>query len=198
MTDHRGPGSQWLDAYVSAGEEETRDIERVRSLCESTADPYDRSLPLHVTGSAVVLHLATLEVLLRWHDRQQAWLQVGGHGDAGEHDPLQVALREAREETGLDDLGPWPGTAVPELVHVVVVPVAPRSDEPSHEHGDVRYAVTTSTPQLAQAETAGAPLRWLPLAEAVATTEPNLAETLRRIWARLGLPDGRSGWQRMK
>ena len=36
------------------------------------------------------------------------WLQVGGHGDPGETDPLAIALREAREETGLTDLVPWP------------------------------------------------------------------------------------------
>jgi 8-oxo-dGTP pyrophosphatase MutT (NUDIX family) len=36
------------------------------------------------------------------------WLQVGGHGDPGEGDPLAIALREAAEETGLSDLVPWP------------------------------------------------------------------------------------------
>ena len=49
-----------------------------------------------------------LVVLLRWHERQQAWLQVGGHGDPGEVDPFAIALREAEEETGLADLDVWP------------------------------------------------------------------------------------------
>jgi 8-oxo-dGTP pyrophosphatase MutT (NUDIX family) len=184
MTERTGP--DWLQTYRAAGDDEARDLDQIRWLCETTADPYDRRLALHLTGSAVVLHLPTSEVLLRWHERQQAWLQVGGHGDPGEHDPLQVAMREAREETGLDDLGPWPGGDVPELVHLVVVPVAPRGDEPSHEHADVRYALTTRAPHRVQAETARAPLRWVPIAEAVLTAEANLAETLRRISARLG------------
>jgi 8-oxo-dGTP pyrophosphatase MutT (NUDIX family) len=35
-------------------------------------------------------------------------LQVGGYGDPGENEPLEIALREAAEETGLSDLVPWP------------------------------------------------------------------------------------------
>jgi 8-oxo-dGTP pyrophosphatase MutT (NUDIX family) len=52
-------------------------------------------------GSALVVNPSSRHVLLRWHERIGRWMQVGGHGDPGEHDPWQVALREAREETGL-------------------------------------------------------------------------------------------------
>ena len=44
-----------------------------------------------MTASALVVHPSTARAPLRWHDRQQAWLQVGGHGEAGEDDPLEVA-----------------------------------------------------------------------------------------------------------
>ena len=97
-----------LRHYQPESETETTDVARVRALAERTQDPYPRSLPLHVTGSALIVHPDSGRVLLRWHQRQQAWLQVGGHGDPGESDPLAVALREAREETGLTDLEPWP------------------------------------------------------------------------------------------
>ena len=64
-------------------------------------------VPLHMTAPALIVDPATGWVLLRWHQRQQAWLQVGGHGDPGEVEPL--ASRCARgEETGLGDLVPWP------------------------------------------------------------------------------------------
>ena len=109
-----------LDRYRPEGDTETADIQRVRALTQTTADPYRRDLPLHVTASALIVHPPTARVLLRWHQRQQAWLQVGGHGDPGETDPLTIVRREAEEETGLTDLAPWPDA---EIKHVVIVDV---------------------------------------------------------------------------
>ena len=130
-------------------------------MAASTADPWLRTNPLHVTASAVIVHPDSGRVLLRWHQRQQAWLQVGGHGDPGESDPLAVALREAREESGLTDLEPWPDA---ELRQVAIVPVPANSKEPAHEHADVRFIFATRDPDAARAESPGAPLRWLPAA----------------------------------
>src|ERR1700689_3670297 len=93
-----------LGRYRPQGETETTDVQRVRALAADTPNPWLRSEPLHVTGSAVIVHPATQRVLLRWHKRQQAWLEVGGHGDPGEREPLEVALREGAEENRLTDL----------------------------------------------------------------------------------------------
>jgi 8-oxo-dGTP pyrophosphatase MutT (NUDIX family) len=166
-----------LDRYRPEGDAEKADVLRVRALAEGAADPYRRDLPLHVTGSALIAHPPTGRVLLRWHRRQQAWLQVGGHGDPGENDPLAIALREAAEETGLPDLAPWPDA---ELRHVAIVHVLPGKGEPAHEHADLRYFMATLAPDAARAEDEGAPLRWLSLAQA-RETAPNLGETLSRL-----------------
>ncbi len=155
------------------------DVQRVRALAEAVADPWRRDLPLHVTGSALVVHPPTVRVLLRWHQRQRAWLQVGGHGDPGESDPLAVARREAVEETGLANLVPWPDER---LRHLVVVNVPAGKGEPAHQHADLRYFMATRTPEAARAENEEAPLRWLSLAEArELTAEDNLQETLARL-----------------
>jgi len=120
-----------LDGYRPQGDAEMADIQRVRALTQTVADPYRRDLPLHVTASALIVHPSTARVLLRWHQRQQAWLQVGGHGDPGETDPLAIVRREAEEETGLADLEPWPDAAIKQ---VVIVDVPPGKGEPAHEH----------------------------------------------------------------
>src|SRR5271166_681737 len=178
------PLAMLLAQYHPEGEAETADLPRVRALAQTAADPYRRDLPLHVTASALIVHPSTARVLLRWHQRQQAWLQVGGHGDPGESDPLAIMAREAEEETGLPDLAPWPDA---EIRHVVIVNVPPGKGEPAHEHADVRFFVATQAPDAIRPESAHAPLRWLSLAAARdLTSEPNLRETLARIEPLLG------------
>ena len=168
-----------LGRYRPQGETETADVERVRALDAAVADPWLRSEPLHVTGSAVIVHPGTRRVLLRWHKRQQAWLQVGGHGDPGESDPLEVALREGVEETGLTDLRPWPDA---ELRHVAVVNVPASASEPAHQHADLRFVLATDDPDAARPENPGAALRWLSPGEArELTSEPNFREALSRV-----------------
>jgi 8-oxo-dGTP pyrophosphatase MutT (NUDIX family) len=178
MSSPGGRVAGLLAAYRPQGEAETADLEQVRRLAETAADPWLRTIPMHVTGSALIVHPGSGRVLLRWHQRQQAWLQVGGHGDPGETDPLAVALREAEEETGLGDLVPWPDA---QLRHVVIVNVPASRTEPAHHHADLRFLLATQSPDAARAENADAPLRWLSLPEAYQTTsEVNLRETLSR------------------
>ncbi|MER7580931.1 NUDIX domain-containing protein [Kitasatospora sp. NPDC097691] len=168
-----------LDDHRPQGPAEAADHQRARTLLGAT-DPWDRgTFPLHFTASALIVHPPTRRVLLRWHVRQQAWLQVGGHGDPGETRPLDIALREGREETGLADLTPWPDAA---LAHLVVVPVPASAVEPAHEHADLRFLLATETPDRARPENPASPLEWLTVEEArQRTTEDNLRETLDRV-----------------
>src|SRR5579872_4423348 len=173
-----------LAQYQPEGEAETADLPRVRALAKAAYNPWRRELPLHATASALIVHPSSARVLLRWPQRQQAWLQVGGHGDPGESDPLAIALREAAEETGLADLVPWPDS---QLRHLVIVDVPAGKGEPAHEHADLRYFMATQAPEAAEAENNDAPLRWLSLTEAYeATSEVNLRETLARLDRLLG------------
>ena len=170
-----------LDGYAAAGDVETADVARLRAAL--AGDVWSRASRLHVTGSALVVHPPTRTVLLRWHPRMQAWLQVGGHFDPGEHDAFDVAIREAHEETGLADLHALPGLDRRPL-HVVIVPVPAHGDEPAHEHADVRYLLATDRPGDIAAESAEAVLRWQPLDDAIrGVAEDNLRVALERARA---------------
>jgi len=54
-----------------------------------------------VDFTAEVLIVFNNKVLLRMHDKYKIWLSVGGHIELDE-DPVQAALREVKEEVGLD------------------------------------------------------------------------------------------------
>lgn len=61
--------------------------------------PYSReNLEGHITASGLVVQ--DKRVLLIFHPRLKRWLQPGGHIDEGEL-PIQAAIREVYEETGL-------------------------------------------------------------------------------------------------
>jgi 8-oxo-dGTP pyrophosphatase MutT (NUDIX family) len=172
------PVARLLAAYRPRDPAEAADLDQCRDLARAAADPWLRSIPLHFTASALVVHPASAQVLLRWHERQQAWLQVGGHGDPGETDPVAIALREGVEETGLGDLVPWPDAA---LRQVAIVDVPARSDEPGHQHADLRFLLATADPDAARPENPGAPLRWLTVPQArAATGQDNVRDLLDR------------------
>jgi 8-oxo-dGTP pyrophosphatase MutT (NUDIX family) len=54
---------------------------------------------IHFTSEVFIVHKG--KVLLRMHPNLKIWCSVGGHIDAGE-DPNTAALREVKEEVGLD------------------------------------------------------------------------------------------------
>lgn len=159
-----GDAHSVLVEFVAATQGEAADLQRMRALAAGV-DAFDRGSPFHLTASALIIDPDAKQVLLRWHARHQRWMQVGGHGDPGERDPYAIALREAREESGLSDLRPFP-SAVPAVIQVVVVPVPASANEPEHRHGDIRYLMATSNPDAIQPETADTPLRWCSLDEA--------------------------------
>ncbi|HEX9066673.1 MAG TPA: NUDIX domain-containing protein [Streptosporangiaceae bacterium] len=178
------PVADLLRAYRPAGPGEQADLDRCLVLADGPADPWSRARPLHFTASALIVDPAAGRVLLRWHQRHQAWLQVGGHGDPGETDALAIALREGTEETGLPDLAPWPDDALQQLA-VVAVPAG--KGEPAHAHADLRFLLATGRPAEARAESDDAPLRWLRPADAASLiTEANLIGLIHRAGRLLG------------
>jgi 8-oxo-dGTP pyrophosphatase MutT (NUDIX family) len=167
-----------IASYRPATPAEATDVATVDELARS-GDPWHRDQPVHVTCSALIVHPLTERVLLRWHKRQQSWLQVGGHADPGEDDPIAIATREGVEETGLTDLVPWPASR---LLHVAVVPVPGNEREPPHHHADLRFTLATARPDDAVPESTQAPIRWLSVPEARRlTAEENVRETLARV-----------------
>lgn len=93
--------------------------------------------PGHVTASGWVVDEGGERVLLVWHRFLQRWLQPGGHVDPNDVSVRDAALREVREETGLE------GEIVGGVVHVDVhvIPANDAKGEPEHLHHDVRWIV---------------------------------------------------------
>ncbi len=181
-----------LAAHAPADPAEAADVARLGALLAAGADLFSREAPLHLTGSALVVHPPSHRVLLRWHEHLGRYLHVGGHMDTGEDDPAVAARREAEEETGLGDLSFFPGPD-PDLCQVAIVTVPERRSEGPHEHADFRYLLATATPDAAVPERPAAALWWCPIDEAlVLLGEDRLARLVGRVGA-LVAPDGADG-----
>lgn len=99
------------------------------------------TIPGHITASGIVIEGP--RVLLIYHPVLRRWLQPGGHVETGEL-PLQAALREVEEETGLVCiLQPWHRIhTMPIDIDVHQIPANPKKMEISHFHCDFKYLLS--------------------------------------------------------
>ena len=93
-----------LNRFRPCNEQEETDKKQILSLLSSGQDLYTRDNPVaHLTASSWVVSPDRKQVLLVYHNLYRSWAWMGGHAD-GDRDLCQVALRETREESGLEDL----------------------------------------------------------------------------------------------
>jgi 8-oxo-dGTP pyrophosphatase MutT (NUDIX family) len=142
---HRRPLLDMLARYRQASPDECPVVDRICELVEAHADCFERTCrPGHITGAAWILSPDRRRCLLAHHRKLDRWLQLGGHAD-GQWHVEEVALREAREESGLAafNILPIDGALIPFDIDVHEIP--PRYDaqghltEDAHEHHDIRF-----------------------------------------------------------
>lgn len=111
--------------------------DRILTFIQEHEDCFERScLEGHITGSAWLLNPAGDKVLLTLHHKLQRWMQTGGHAD-GEKNILNVALKEAEEESGIPGIIPEQAEIYDIDIHRI--PARPAKGEPEHNHYDIRY-----------------------------------------------------------
>ena len=108
------------------------------------------------------------KVLLRFHDKHSIWLSVGGHIELDE-DPVKAALREVKEEVGLDvtiiDHSNTPKTDDGRY-HYLIPPryMGRHFVNDTHEHVVFVYFATATTDILADSvllHEKGVPMKWV-------------------------------------
>ncbi|MFX3657893.1 MAG: NUDIX hydrolase [bacterium] len=111
----------------------------------------------HVTGSAWLVDGSGDRVLLTHHRKLGRWLQLGGHSD-GNPRTLEVALKEAREESGLD-VRPLSEAVFDLDVHEIPA----RRSDPAHHHFDVRFALQVVGDEAFRVSGESLDLAWVPI-----------------------------------
>ena len=95
-----------IEAYQPFNEQEERDKELILEYMAENPNIFLRESRLaHMTASAWIVNKERTKILMAYHNIYNSWSWLGGHAD-GETDLLKVALREAREESGLRNVRP--------------------------------------------------------------------------------------------
>ncbi|GGP09941.1 NUDIX hydrolase [Oceanobacillus neutriphilus] len=136
-----------VENYLSLyPEEQERLAPLIHQLNENNTDIFSRkSLPGHITASAIILKESDPDyMLMMLHQNLKKWLQPGGHVDPGER-PIESAVRELKEETGMDGGVDAADFLVPLDIDIHPIPANPKKGEGDHQHYDFRYIVKVNT-----------------------------------------------------
>jgi 8-oxo-dGTP pyrophosphatase MutT (NUDIX family) len=150
---------QQLHSYQTPFPEEKDFVSRFLELLKSN-DAFQRThLPGHITGSAWIINNTKDQTLLVHHAKLNKWVQPGGHAD-GDENVLQVALREAEEETGLRNF------KITETIFDIDIHIIPaRKDFPEHQHYDIRYLLEADITEQIVASEESHDVKWIEISE---------------------------------
>lgn len=133
--------------------------ERTQQFLLDHPDCLHRScLSGHLTGSAWILDEGRTRTLLTHHRKLGKWLQLGGHAD-GDPDLAAVALREAKEESGLESIR----LLGPDLFDLDIHIIPARRDVPEHLHLDFRFVIKADAQTTVVVSDESLDLAWVPL-----------------------------------
>lgn len=173
-----------IQKYRPRNEQERYDQALILDFLSRNEDAFLRSNRLaHMTASAWIVNPERTKTLMVYHNIYNSWSWTGGHAD-GETDLLSVALREAREETGIEHVRP----VSPEIFSLEVLTVDGHEKRgeyvSSHLHMNLTYlleARESDTLHICREENSG--VAWFALEDALkASTEPWFVE---RIYKKL-------------
>lgn len=159
-----------LDSHVPADAKEAADRAAMLQFLEQLPAPFSAAQPsAHFTASALVLDESRTHACLVLHRKLGLWLQPGGHVEPDDPTLAAAALREVREETGLDAR-----LAVAAPVQLDIHEIPDRPDRPAHLHLDVRFLVIATDDELTLSDES-TDVRWWPIAEAARAGDESLA-----------------------
>ena len=125
---------QLIENYC-AGYPTEKTAQSILSFLQADKNPFSRkNFHGHFTGSAWIVNPDKSKILMTHHKKIGKWVQLGGHAD-DEEDLLKVSLREAKEESGLNNFV----ILSKEIFDMDIHEVPSIGSEPKHLHYDIRF-----------------------------------------------------------
>jgi ADP-ribose pyrophosphatase YjhB (NUDIX family) len=169
----RDPLEALLEAHVPADAKEAADRVSMLQFLAALPAPFSAEQgDAHFTASALVLDASRSRTCLVLHRKLGLWLQPGGHVEPADESVGRAALREVREETGLETR-----LAQQSLVHLDIHRIPDGAKIPAHLHLDVRFLAVADGDELTLSDES-TDVRWWPLGQAVRAGDDSLARLI--------------------
>lgn len=124
----------------------------------------------HFTASAWIVNKRRTHTLLSLHNKLNRWLQLGGHADGNEN-LLEVAMDEAREESGLSSL-----RIVDQFIFDIDKHIIPANvRESQHFHYDVRFLIEAEIDEPLKISKESKDLAWISFDSVADTVQYNIS-----------------------
>ncbi|MDE3268954.1 MAG: NUDIX domain-containing protein [Pseudomonadota bacterium] len=181
----------WLNAsFCPHQRHQCLTLARFRHFLAQHPHPFDRSNQLgHITGSAYVVDPSLNKVALNLHSKLNIWIQFGGHADSDQHNIADIALREAKEESGLrslrffamHDLFGGAERSIPIDLQIHPIPTIKAVRE--HLHYDVNFLLVADADEQLQVSDESHDVRWFDLDTAARRGERSVGEVMAKLRA---------------
>ena len=164
--------------YMPFNEEEDRDKMVILDYLSKNEDAFYRENKVsHMTASGWIVNKEKTKVLMAYHNIYHSWSWLGGHAD-GNEDLLSVAMKEAKEESGVEHIRPLLDSIF--SLEILSVDGHYKNGEyvPTHTHMNVTYLLEAdeNDPVFIKQDENSA-VGWFTLDEAVAaSSEPWMKE----------------------
>ncbi|RDY23106.1 NUDIX domain-containing protein [Romboutsia maritimum] len=136
----------------------------------------------HITSSGFIMNENLDKVLMVHHNIYKTWAWTGGHAD-GDSDLLNVAIKEAIEETGVRDIKPLNNKIISLDILPVLGHIKKGKYVSSHLHLSIAYVLIASEEnKLIIKEDENSGVRWIAVEDIDKfSNEPYLIEIYKKI-----------------
>jgi 8-oxo-dGTP pyrophosphatase MutT (NUDIX family) len=154
---HRLKLIQLIEDYHPITHHEQAAKQRMLEFISEHHDCFERSLAIgHITASSWLLNKNKTHALLMHHAKLDKWFQLGGHAD-GNADVLDVAIKEAQEESGIMAIEPLKESIFDIDIHMIPA----NKKEQEHYHYDVRFLLQVTSDEDFVQNNESKELRWI-------------------------------------
>ena len=172
-----------IEGYVPYNEQEEKDKSNILKYMNSFDNVLTRENEFgHFTASSWVVNKERTKVLMIYHNIYKSWAWTGGHAD-GDSNLFNVAIREVKEETGIQNVTPIKDDIFSMEIVCVNGHVKRGKYVSSHVHLNITYLLEADeTEELKIKEDENSGVKWVDIEEA---TEISSESWMREVYKKL-------------